>query len=52
MTWICKGLDYLQKQHRSYVIREGDDGDRFYIVLKGRCSVWVPLKIEEMVKPI
>ena len=34
------------------VIRYGELGDSFYIILKGKCSVWAPVPVEEMRRPL
>ena len=35
MGWICRGLEYQVNVQRSYISKEGDEADKFYIVLKG-----------------
>ena len=52
LTWICKALDLTSYWQRSFIIKEGEESDRFFIILKGKCSVWIPVRIEDMLKPI
>ena len=33
-------------------MRYGEQGDKFYLILKGRVSVWVPVPHREMKRPL
>ncbi len=50
MVDICTGLQYLRKPKGSYVIRYGEEGDNFYIILQGKVSVWIPMQNSLMIK--
>ena len=43
---VCSGLEYKTVTKDSFVINYGEQGDLFYIILKGKVSVWVPVPIE------
>lgn len=49
---VCNGLEYMCLPKDSFVLKYGDEGDLFYIILKGRCSVWIPTTIQDMRKPM
>ena len=49
---VCGGLQYQTNPSDSFIIHYGDRGDKFYIILKGTVSVWLPMPIEEMRRPI
>ena len=49
---VCVGLQYLSKPKNSFVIKYGEEGDMFYIILKGKVSVWLPVPLHEMRKPM
>ena len=50
---ICLGLEYDHVPKHSYVIHDGDeDGEIFYIILKGRVGVWYKIGLADMKKPI
>ena len=36
----------------SCVIKYGDIGDSFYVMLEGEVSAWVPVPHKEMIKPL
>ena len=36
----------------NYLIRYGAEGDDFYIILQGYVSVWVPVSMMDIVKPL
>lgn len=48
MIEICGGLVYETWPSDSRIITYGDVGDKFFIVLKGKVSVWVPVSKEDM----
>ena len=52
MTEVCNGLQYAHHPKNSMVIKYGEEGDMFYIILKGKVSVWTPVPIEEMRHPL
>ena len=52
MKKICTGLDYIRQPAHSYVVKYGDKGERFYIVMRGKVSVWLPANLKDLVKPI
>ena len=33
-------------------MRYGEDGDRFYLILRGKVSIWVPVPHEHMKEPL
>lgn len=43
---VCSGLEYQAMPKESFVIRYGEEGDMFFIILKGRVSVWVPMSVD------
>ena len=45
---VCKGMDYIKKSPHSYVIKWGEEGDRFYIILRGEVGVWLPIQMKDM----
>ena len=49
---VCVGLQYESHPRDSFIIHYGDRGDKFYIILKGSVSVWLPVPIDEMKRPI
>ena len=49
---ICNGLEYFKSPENSYVIKYGEEGDKFYIILQGQVSVWVPVQNAKMSKII
>jgi len=52
MNEVCAGLKYDYCPKDSFVINYGEQGDMFYIILKGKVSVWVPCPNENMHKPL
>ena len=34
-AWICQGLEYQVNFQRTYICREGQEADKFFIILKG-----------------
>lgn len=49
---VCGGLEYASYPNNSFVLRYGEVGDKFYIILKGKVSVWIPMKVENMRRPM
>lgn len=49
---VCSGLEYMKKTRDSFVINYGEEGDLFYIILKGKVSVWLPASFDQMRQPI
>lgn len=49
---ICYGLQYLQSPPGKIECRFGDVGDKFYIILRGKCSVWLPIPNDKMRDPV
>ena len=47
LSRICSRLHYEKIPPKSYVIKQGDIGDKFYIMLKGQVDVWIPVKLED-----
>jgi hypothetical protein len=47
---IAYNLGYLKQPMQSSVISIGEEGDSFYIILTGSCSVWVPVSAMQMKK--
>ena len=41
---ISSGLEYLELPKNATVMRYGEEGDKFYLILKGKVSVWIPMK--------
>jgi len=39
---VCKQMQYEFMEPREIVFRAGDHGDKFYIILKGKCQVQIP----------
>jgi hypothetical protein len=39
----CFGMEFKEAKKGFVVCRFGHKGDNFYILLKGKCSVWVPM---------
>lgn len=52
MNEVCGGLQYESHPSDSFIIHYGDRGDKFYIILKGSVSVWLPVPINEMRRPM
>lgn len=49
---VCGGLQYLKLTENSNVIHYGDVGDKFFIILKGTVSVWIPVPSNEIHKKL
>ena len=49
---ICYGLKYLQSSPGKTECRFGDLGETFYIILSGKCSVWLPIANDKMKVPV
>ena len=45
---VCSGLEYQCAPKNSLVIRFGEEGDKFYLVLRGRVEVWLPTERKPM----
>lgn len=45
---IAINLQYAIRPPHANVITLGEEGDIFYMILKGECSVWVPVSIDQM----
>ena len=52
MNEVCAALEYDCVPKNSKVIRYGEEGDSFYIILKGDVSVWVPVPLKEITSPL
>ena len=52
MVEICGGLQYETCPKDSFIIRYAEEGEKFYIILKGKVSVWIPQPIDQMRQPI
>ena len=49
---ICGNLDYLELPKNAAVMRYGEEGDQFYLLLQGKVSIWVPVTFKDMKEPI
>ena len=50
---IINRLKYQKREPKSYVIKHGDIGDQFYIILRGQVAVWLPItNLAEIVAPV
>ena len=49
---VCSGLEYRVVNKDSFVINYGEQGDLFYIILKGKVSVWQPVPPDQMRRPM
>ena len=45
-------FEHMLKPANSYVINFGEDPLLCYIILKGAVSIWIPVPMEDMIKPI
>jgi len=52
ITEVCYGLKYEHHEPDVFPCKFGDEGDQFYIILKGKCSVWIPMPYDQMKKPV
>ncbi len=43
MQDIVANLKLVKKEQGAVICKFGDEGEDFFIILKGRCSVWVPV---------
>lgn len=44
---IVYGLQYERQGQGFATTRYGEKGDTFYIILKGKCSVWLPVPADK-----
>ena len=49
---VCRGMEYIKKPAHSYVVKCGEEGDRFFIILRGEVSVWLPVQMKDMLAPL
>lgn len=49
---ICFGLRYQQSPAGKTECRFAEEGDTFYIILSGKCSVWLPISNDKMFGPV
>jgi hypothetical protein len=49
---ICYGLRYHQSPPGKNECRFAEEGDTFYIILSGKCSVWLPIANDKMRGPV
>ena len=52
ITEVCTGLEYLRMPKDSTVIRYGEEGDKFYIIMKGSVAIWLPFVNADMKRPL
>ena len=52
MVEICNSLDFENQDSNEYVMKHGDEGDSFKLVIKGKVTVWIPMKMENMIGTI
>ena len=45
---IAANLEYLKLPGQTNVCTIGEEGDLFYIILTGSCSIWVPVSAAQM----
>ncbi len=48
---LAQELDHMHVKAGAHVLREGDHGDRFYIIGSGRCEVWVKDRLVNTIGP-
>ena len=49
---LISGLNFKEIQQETYEVRYGEAGRTFYIILQGKCSVWVPANDQMMLSVI
>ena len=42
----------MQLPSNSTVMRYGEEGDKFFLILQGRVSIWVPVRHDQMKEPL
>ena len=48
MKEVSRSLKYLRIAPLAYAVKYGDTGDQFFIILRGKVSVWLPVSMKEM----
>ena len=43
---VCFSLQYMERPAGSFVVKFGDKGDKFFVLLKGKVEVWIPAPIK------
>lgn len=49
---VAQALQYKDLKSCNYLIKYGQEGDDFFIILDGEVSVWVPVAPADIVKPL
>ena len=52
MKEVSRSLKYLRIAPLAYAVKYGDIGDQFFIILRGKVSVWLPVSMKEMHQPL
>ena len=52
MSDICQGLEYQECLDGEIIFNFGDEGDKFYLVVDGRASVWFPVVKQTIIEPL